>query len=119
MNAELYIPIYGNYMQMKHMVSEEESERPFSMRARDAISSGIISGAIFGASVNFMPGKASVMVVQSVVETPMLPLAIPAALAVANFVVIESAPEEQQRGLWQMFSSALTGTFGGDYAGLV
>lgn len=119
MNAEMFIPIYGNYMTMKHMVSEEEADRPFSMRARDAISSGIVSGAIFGLSVNYMPGKGSVMVVQTIVETPLIPLAVPAALAVANFAVIEAAPEEQQRGLWQMFSSALTGTFGGDYAGLV
>jgi len=34
------------------------------------------------------------------------------ALAYANFKAIESAPEEEQRGLWQMFSSGLTGTFG-------
>ena len=43
----------------------------------------------------------------------------PIALAAANFAVIESAPEEQQRGLWQMFSSAIGGTFGGDYSGLI
>ena len=36
----------------------------------------------------------------------------PIALAAANFSVIESAPEEEQRGMWQMFSSGLTGTFG-------
>lgn len=30
----------------------------------------------------------------------------------ANEFVIERAPEEQQAGMWQMFSSALTGTFG-------
>jgi hypothetical protein len=119
MNAEMYIPIYGNYMTMKHMVSEEESERDFKLRARDAISSGIISGALFGAGVNYLPGKASVTFVQALVETPVLPLAAPAALAVANFAAIESAPEEKQRGLYQMFSSALTGTFGGDYSGLV
>jgi hypothetical protein len=37
---------------------------------------------------------------------------IPITLAGANMAVIEAAPEEQQKGLWQMFSSALTGTFG-------
>ncbi len=36
----------------------------------------------------------------------------PLALAVANIQLIESAPVEQQRGMWQMFSSGLTGTFG-------
>lgn len=36
----------------------------------------------------------------------------PLALAAANVAVIESAPVEQQRGMWQMFSSGLTGTFG-------
>jgi hypothetical protein len=38
--------------------------------------------------------------------------AAPFALAAANVSVIQSAPEEQQRGMWQMFSSGLTGTFG-------
>jgi hypothetical protein len=37
---------------------------------------------------------------------------IPITLAGANMAVIEAAPEEQQKGLWQMFSSGLTGTFG-------
>ena len=38
--------------------------------------------------------------------------AVPIILAGANVEVIQRAPEEQQKGLWQMFSSALTGTFG-------
>ena len=38
--------------------------------------------------------------------------AAPFVLAAANVAVIESAPEEEQRGMWQMFSSGLTGTFG-------
>ena len=37
---------------------------------------------------------------------------VPVTLAGANFEVIQRAPEEQQKGLWQMFSSGLTGTFG-------
>lgn len=36
----------------------------------------------------------------------------PLLLADMNRMVIEDAPEEQQRGLWQMFISGLTGTFG-------
>lgn len=40
-------------------------------------------------------------------------LAVPTVIGYqANKAVIESAPEEEQRGLWQMFSSGLTGTFG-------
>ena len=40
-------------------------------------------------------------------------LAVPfTVLAEANRSVIEDAPEEEQKGLWQMFSSGLTGTFG-------
>jgi len=101
------------------MFSEEESERPFIERASEAIAAGVISGTIFGAGVTHLPGRASVGLVRSFVEGPALPLAVPVALAVANVAVIESAPEEEQRGLWLMFSSALTGTFGGDYAGLV
>ena len=38
--------------------------------------------------------------------------AVPITLAGANIEVIQRAPEEQQKGLWQMFSSGLTGTFG-------
>ncbi len=36
----------------------------------------------------------------------------PVILAGANFAVIDAAPEEQQQGFTQMFTSALTGTFG-------
>jgi len=43
----------------------------------------------------------------------------PVLLAGMNLAVIESAPEHEQRGLYQMFSSALTGTFGGDYSTLI
>jgi len=40
-------------------------------------------------------------------------LAVPFVVAAAaNKSVIEAAPEEEQKGLWQMFSSALTGGFG-------
>ena len=37
---------------------------------------------------------------------------VPITLAGANMAMIEASPEEQQKGLWQMFSSGLTGTFG-------
>jgi len=119
MNAEMFIPIYGNYHTMKGMFSEQESERPFTERASEAIAAGAISGTVFGAGVTYLPGRASVGLVQSFVEAPVLLLALPVALAIANVAAIEAAPEEEQRGLWLMFSSALTGTFGGDYAGLV
>lgn len=33
-------------------------------------------------------------------------------IAQANFSLIRRAPEEMQQGMWQMFSSGLTGTFG-------
>jgi hypothetical protein len=44
--------------------------------------------------------------------TATVPVWAPVALAVANIHVITRAPEEQQRGMWQMFASGLTGTFG-------
>jgi len=118
-NAEMFIPIYGNYMTIKSVYEEEGSERPFSHRAAEAISAGAVSGIIFGAGVTHIPGRASVGIVRALVETPVAPLAVPVALALANIAAIESAPEEKQRGLWMMFLSALTGTFGGDYSGLV
>ena len=47
-------------------------------------------------------------------------LALPIiVLAEMNRMVIEDAPEHEQRGLWQMFASGLTGTFGGDHSGLI
>ena len=38
--------------------------------------------------------------------------AVPVTLAGANVEMIQRSAEEQQKGLWQMFSSGLTGTFG-------
>jgi len=124
MNAEMYIPVYGNYMTMKQMVSEEESDRPFLERAGEAIAAGAVSGMSFGVTTNLMPGKASISLMQTTARVltsapAVAPLALPVVLAAANFAVIESAPEEEQRGLWQMYSSALTGTFGGGFSGLV
>ncbi len=43
----------------------------------------------------------------------------PLVLFELNKAVIQTQPEEEQRGFWQMFSSALTGTWGGDYSGLI
>ncbi|AXH78998.1 MAG: hypothetical protein [Circular genetic element sp.] len=43
----------------------------------------------------------------------------PIVLYDINRLAIESAPQEKQRGLWMMFASAIGGTFGGDYSGLV
>jgi len=40
------------------------------------------------------------------------PLLVPVVLAGANVAVIRNAPQERQRGMWQMFASGLTGTFG-------
>ena len=124
MNAEMYITIYGNFMTMKHLVSEEEAARPFSERAAEAIGAGSVSGALFGVSLHMFPGRGSVraaqLMVQTVAATPAIAvMSVPVALASANFSVIESAPEEEQRGLWQMFSSALTGTWGGNFTGLI
>jgi hypothetical protein len=58
-------------------------------------------------------------IVTATLAPPIAFVGVPVVLAAANMSVIEDAPEEKQRGLWLMFSSALTGTFGGDYSGLV
>lgn len=45
---------------------------------------------------------------------------IPVGLAAANYAIIEQdVPEEERSGFWQMYSSALTGTFGGGFTGIV
>ena len=41
------------------------------------------------------------------------------ALFELNRQIIMDAPQHEQPGLWRMFSSALTGTWGGDYSGLL
>jgi hypothetical protein len=47
-------------------------------------------------------------------------VAAPVTLAAINYAVIEQdVPEEQRSGYWQMYSSALTGTFGGGFSGIV
>lgn len=52
-------------------------------------------------------------------SVPLAFVGTPLLLAGLNYAVIQDVPVEQQSGYWQMFSSALTGTFGGDYSGLV
>ncbi len=59
-------------------------------------------------------------IVTSTFAAPVAFIATPIALATMNYAIIEhDVPEEQRSGYWQMFSSALTGTFGGDYSGLI
>lgn len=59
-------------------------------------------------------------VVTSTMAVPTAFVAAPVALAAMNYAVIETdVPEEERSGYWQMFSSALTGTFGGNFSGLV
>jgi len=59
-------------------------------------------------------------VVSSTMAVPTAFVAAPVALAAMNYAVIENdVPEEERSGYWQMFSSALTGTFGGNFSGLV
>jgi len=64
-------------------------------------SRGIMSRAVAGRPVLTLANLARVS-----------PLLVPVGLAAANVAVIESAPAEQQPGLWQTFSSGLTGTVG-------
>jgi hypothetical protein len=55
----------------------------------------------------------AISAVRRLQSTPSVALAaVPITLAGANYVVIENAPVEEQKGLWQMFASGLTGTFG-------
>ena len=51
-------------------------------------------------------------VIGSTLVVPAAFVATPIALAAANIAVIESMPEHEQQGGWQMFISGLTGTFG-------
>ena len=59
-------------------------------------------------------------VVTSTLAAPAAYVATPIALASMNYAVIEKdVPQHQRSGYWQMYSSALTGTFGGGFTGLV
>lgn len=59
-------------------------------------------------------------IVTSTLAAPAAFVATPIALATMNYAVIEQdVSEEQRSGYWQMYSSALTGTFGGGFSGIV
>lgn len=59
-------------------------------------------------------------IISTVVAPAAAFVATPIALATMNYAVIEQdVPEEQRSGFWQMYSSALTGTFGGGFSGIV
>ena len=57
--------------------------------------------------------------ITAVVAIPTMFFAAPIVLVGLNAAIIHDMPEHQQPGAWQMFSSALTGTFGGDYSTLI
>ena len=65
-----------------------------------------------GASPSFTTGfiTRTIPRVAAASAAPAVLAGVPTALYLANEAVIESAPEEEQSGLWQMFSQALTGT---------
>jgi len=127
MNWEMLVPIYGTYHSIDEITTDHEEgkisfgEAAFAASVAGATTASV--GAAYSQAIgyNVMTASAAYRNYQITVgAVRVAPLALPfVALATANQAVIESAPEEEQRGLWLMFSSALTGTFGGDYSGLV
>lgn len=110
------IPVYGHWKAYKD-TSEAVQSGQIS-----PLSGGSYLGTLYAATTLHQihmaekSGRIShfaVAAVSRVQAAPVMALAaVPIALAGANYQVIESAPEEEQKGLWQMFASGLTGTFG-------
>ncbi len=115
MNWEMFVPVYGTY----HTISDiQEDVEQDEMSFIEACSAAVLAGATTAAigagytqilGYNVLTASAAYRNYQVAVGGARLaPLAVPfVVLAAANQAVIRSAPEEQQQGLWKMFSSAL------------
>lgn len=111
-----FIPIYGSWK------AYNDTLEAYERGDISALAGGAYLGSLSGAHAIHTihsaqkTGNVSYFTVQAVSKLQMAPAlgmaSIPIMLAGANMELIESAPEEKQRGMWQMFSSALTGTFG-------
>ena len=120
---QYFLPGYG-FFKLAYDLGEDVDEGEISQFNAAALMSGSALGNTLAMvhSVHNAErmGQASWWTIQTVkrmrtvfYSAPVAALAsVPATLALANYAVIESAPQEQQRGMWQMFSSGLTGTFG-------
>jgi len=75
----------------------------------------------FGPNYSMHPelSRSPIGAITSVAVIPAAYFVTPIALFGLNAAIIHDMPEHQQPGAWQMFSSALTGTFGGDYSTLI
>lgn len=119
MNLSHHIPVYGHYLVGQEIYSDEFQEQSQREQYAFGIQHGmataytamLVDMAFFGGKA--VHGFGFVRPVISVLGSGATPLTvIPAGLAMANFAVIRNAPQERQRGMWQMFASGLTGTFG-------
>ena len=127
MNWEMLVPIYGTYHTTDEILSDyDEGEISFVEAASAAIVAGATTAFVGAAytqiiGYNVVTASAAYRNYQvTMAAGRVAPLAVPfVILAAANQAVIESAPEEERPGLWRMFSSALTGTFGGNFSGIV
>jgi len=119
MNFSHHIPVYGHYQVGQEIYSDEFQEKTRREQYEYSILHATTSaGTAMALDMMFFGGTAMhgfgyVRPVISVLGSGATPLiVIPGVLAAANSAVISKLPEEQQRGAWQMFASALTGTFG-------
>lgn len=114
-----FIPYFGVYHGINKIVEGYESgDMTFEEAASQVFVTGAVGGLTIGVSIVHFPSPGSVLALRAATRLTAAAVpsvafaAIPVGLAMSNVSVIRKAPEEEQRGLWQMFSSALTGTFG-------
>lgn len=131
MNYSMFVPVYGSYKNVSEILSKEQSgEISFAEAAAQAVLAGASTAAVtqmytiaFGE--NLMTARAArtnVQVVTTVARaTPAAVILLgPGALAFMNYQIIETqVPEEEKNNFWLAFASAVGGTFGGNYSGLV
>ena len=119
MNYEMFIPLYGNYMTMKELASEESQQRPLTLQFIDAINQGIISASIFGFMFTAFPTQGAVIAGKTMLQTVVnAPVALPVVAAAVGTVavlelydraVVSQAPAEEESFWWRVWSSGLTG----------
>jgi len=119
MNYEMYLPLYGNYLQIERLASKESQERPFEIQAMDAIATGAVSGGMFGLSTALFPTRGNVLIAQNMVKVVssspvVLPVVVAAISTVAvtelyDYAVVSKAPAEEESFWWRVWSSGLTG----------
>ncbi len=111
-----FIPVYGSWKAFRDTKEAYERGEISALAGGTYLGSKAAVETIHAVHAAHKTGKVSYFTTTAVSRMMAAPMvgvaAIPVTLAGANMVLIESAPEEEQQGMWHTFVSGLTGTFG-------